>query len=401
MHIITRMILGGAQENTLYTCTGLRSSGRWGVELVTGPAEGPEGELVDEARRQGVAVTVLPEMVRAISPLADWRCYRRLVAMIRERRPAIVHTHSSKAGVLGRMAAARAGVPVVIHTIHGLPFHPYEKWWRNRIYIAAERYAARRCHRIICVADAMRRQALAAGVGRPEQYRVIHSGMETRTFGSAELDGPAVRRELGIPEGALVIGKIARLFELKGHEDVLRAAVKIFGEVPEAHLLFVGDGILRSELERLAAELGVADRVTFAGLVPARRIPEMIAAMDLVVHASYREGLARVLPQALISRVAVVSYDVDGAPEVVTPGETGLLVAAGDVAGLADATVKLASDEQLRRRMGEEGRRRCLEIFSTGKMVSDIERVYDECLAERGLAPAPPPPAKKPGDDSQ
>jgi len=388
MHIITRMILGGAQENTLYTCTGLRSSGRWEVELVTGPAEGPEGELVDEARRQGVAVTVMPEMLRAISPLADWRCYRRLVRMMRERRPAIVHTHSSKAGVLGRMAAARAGVPVVIHTIHGLPFHPYEKWWRNRIYIGAERYAARRSHRIICVADAMRRQALAAGVGRPEQYRVIHSGMETGTFGSPELDGPAVRRELGIPEGALVIGKIARLFELKGHEDVLRAAVKIFSDVPEAHLLFVGDGILRAELERLAAELGISDRVTFAGLVPARRIPEMIAAMDLVVHASYREGLARVLPQALISRVAVVSYDVDGAPEVVTPGETGLLVKAGDVAGLARATVKLALDGELRRRMGEEGRRRCLEMFSTGKMVSDIESVYDECLAERGLAPA-------------
>ena len=335
MHIITRMILGGAQENTLYTCTGLLSSGEWQVDLVTGPAEGPEGELIDQARAAGVPVTVVDCMQRNLSPFADWATYRRVKALIRERRPTIVHTHSSKAGFLGRLAARRLRVPVIIHTIHGLPFHPYERWWRNRLYITAERMAARRCDRIICVAEAMQRQALAAGVGRPEQYSVIHSGMETGTFGAPELDGAAVRRELGIPGEALVIGKIARLFELKGHEDVLRAAPRLVEKAPDSRLLFVGDGILRESLERLAAELGVADRVTFAGLVPASRIPEMVAAMDLVVHASYREGLARVLPQALISRVPVVSYDVDGAPEVVVPDETGILVRPGDIEGLA------------------------------------------------------------------
>ncbi len=383
MHIITRMILGGAQENTLYTCTGLMKSGDSEVELVTGPTEGPEGELVAEARRQGVTVTEVPELTRELSPLADWRCKGALYRLISDGRPDIVHTHSSKAGFLGRLAAWKAGTPVVIHTIHGLPFHRYESWWRNRLYVMAERMAARRCHRILCVAEAMKKQALAEGIGREEQYRVVYSGMDVDTFTDSTLDGPAVRAELGLAPDDVVIGKIARLFEFKGHEDVLRAFPAVLEREPRARLLFVGDGLLRASLEALAKELAVADKVVFAGLVPAARIPELIAAMDMVVHASYREGLARVLPQALISRVPVVSYNVDGAPEVVIPGETGQLVPPGDISGLAEAVAAMASDPEARRRMGEAGRSLCADRFRREKMVADIARSYRECLAAR------------------
>jgi glycosyltransferase involved in cell wall biosynthesis len=358
------------------------------VSLVTGPAEGPEGELLEEARSQGLQVTVVPELRREIGLLADWRAYRALRSLIREERPAIVHTHSSKAGFLGRMAASAERTPVVIHTIHGLPFHPYERWWRNRLYVAAERMAARRSDRLICVAEAMRRQALAAGVGRPEQYRVVYSGMDVEAFGSDTLDGAAVRRGLGFGEDDVVIGKIARLFEFKGHEDVLRAFAQVAEGMPSARLLLVGDGILRAQLERLAESLGISGRVAFAGLVPASRIPEMLAAMDLVVHASYREGLARVLPQALISRLPVVSYDVDGAPEVVIPGRTGVLVRPGDIEGLAEAMSLLAQDPELRSRMGEEGRRLFCKRFSREVMVNEISAIYESCLAEKNV-PAP------------
>lgn len=388
VHIITRMILGGAQENTLFTCEGLKDMTQggepvWDVTLVTGPAVGPEGELVERARRRGVKTVIIEPMRRAIHPVRDLVVLWKLVRLLRRIRPAVVHTHSSKAGILGRLAARIARVPVIVHTIHGLPFHPYESRVKNAVYIASERIAARMSDKILCVADTMTEKSLAAGVGRPELYQTVYSGMEVDEFIRQESERQRTRRELGFTDDDIVVGKVARLFHLKGHEFVLAAAPRIVERCPRVKFLFVGDGILRDQLAAMAERLGVRDRLVFAGLVDPSEIPRMVHAMDIVVHASLREGLARVLVQGLLSAKPVVSYDIDGAREVVLDGVTGRLVQAEAVDELADAVIELASDPARARQMGLEGRRRFAEQFRTEKMVRDIHNVYVELLRRK------------------
>src|SRR5580698_8924684 len=178
VHVITRLILGGAQENTLLTVDGLHHRYGDDVTLITGPAEGPEGDLFERAAAQGLKVEVMPELVRAIRPATDWKAYTKLRASIRRLKPDVVHTHSSKAGILGRAAAWDEGVPAIVHTIHGMPFGPFETPLKNRLYITLEKFAAHRAHKIVSVCDAMTTQALAAGVGRPDQFLTVYSGMD-------------------------------------------------------------------------------------------------------------------------------------------------------------------------------------------------------------------------------
>lgn len=383
VHIITRLIIGGAQENTLYTVEDLMELFGDTVTLVTGPAEGPEGDLFQRAQQKRLDVRLVPELRRAVHPLDDWRAYRKLIGLLTGFRPEVVHTHSSKAGILGRAAARRCGVPAIVHTIHGLPFHPFERWWRNALYVAAERWAAKRCDRIITVADAMIDQAIAAGVAQRDRFVTIYSGMEVEPFLTPPRSRAEVRRQLGFADGELVVGKVARLFELKGHDDVIDAARSLVGEFPAVRFLFVGGGAWQERLEEKIRALGLSRYFVFVGLVPPERVAELLAACDLVVHASYREGLARVLPQALLSQKPVVSYDVDGAREVVLPGETGVLVPVGDVAGLAQGLRVLLADAALRQRCGISGRGLCLERFRHDVMTRKIRQVYAEILAQK------------------
>ncbi len=381
MHVITRMILGGAQENTLLTCEGLVRKGH-DVLLLTGPTTGPEGELLGEAARRNVPVEEVPGLVRPIAPLKDWRACRLLRERFRALRPDVVHTHSSKAGVLGRIAARKAGVPVVVHTIHGLPFHRYQDPLRNWLYARAESYAARRCDRIICVADAMTRQAVAAGVAPPDHFVTVHSGMEVESFVAARSQREDMRARLGYSADDFVIVKLARLFELKGHEFVLDAAAALSRSHPRARFLLVGDGMLREALEERARKLGIADRVKFAGLVPAAEVPGYLAAADLAVHASLREGLPRVVPQALLTGTPVVAFDLDGAPEVIRHGETGLLVPPRDTTALTRALARMMDDPEFAAGTAAAGRDLAASLFSVERMVNAIDAVYSE-LADR------------------
>ncbi len=385
-HIITRMILGGAQENTLLTCLGLIERGHQ-VALVAGPAMGPEGELLNRVYAENVPVFLVPQMRRAINPWRDALAYGSLARILKRLKPDIVHTHSSKAGILARHAARRVRVPVVVHTIHGLPFHPYQHPLLNLPAIRLERRAARLTDKLISVADAMTSQALQAGVGEESQFTTIYSGMEVEPFLASSPTCEQVRRELDIPLGVPVVGKISRLQPLKGHTYLIRALPRIVKRFPEVVFVFVGAGILEDELRVEARRLGVNRHIRFLGLVEPEEIPRLIKAMDMVVHVSLREGLARVLPQALISGKPVVSYDVDGAREVVIPGETGILVRPKATNALARAIVGLLSDHEGARRMGEEGRRRFTAQFRWQRMVERIEALYLELLAAKGLSP--------------
>ncbi|MFW6162015.1 MAG: glycosyltransferase family 4 protein [Planctomycetota bacterium] len=379
-HVITRMILGGAQENTLLTCRGLHEHPDYEVQLITGPAIGPEGELLSEAERLGIPVTLVPPLRRAIHPWRDLQAALALRRLLRDDKPDVVHTHSTKAGILGRWAARKAGVRVVVHTIHGLAFHPYERWWRNRLYVVAERRAARWTDQFISVADAMTRQAQAAGVGRDRPFETVYSGMEVERFLDANQHRDAMRRELGFGPEHVVVGKVARLFALKGYGYVLEAAARLLAAHPEVRFLFVGDGILRPRLEAQAERLGIRDRIVFAGLVPASAVPRYIAAMDALVHASLREGLARVLPQALLAGKPVVSFAVDGAPEVVIPGETGYLVPPKSVDGLVEALADIIEHPDQAAALAARGRALCRDRFPWRKMVAALDRIYRRLL---------------------
>jgi len=382
VHVITRLIIGGAQENTLLTVEGLHHAYNDDVTLITGPAEGPEGDLFGRAETLGLKVELTPSLIRAVRPTTDWKAYRELRRSIRRLRPEVVHTHSSKAGIVARAAAWDEGVPAVVHTIHGLPFGPSESPLKNRAYVAAERWAAKRCHAIVSVCDAMTEQALAAGVGRPEMYRTVYSGMDVDAFLNPPRPRDEVRRELGLTDDVVAFGTVARLFERKGHDDILAAAPEVLKVNPNVRFVFIGDGVLRERLIAETERIGLRHAFTFVGLVPPARIPELLGAMDAVVHPSLREGLARVLPQSLLVGRPVISYDVDGAREVVLP-ETGVLLKPRDVSGLAAAVLRLAADPALRDAMGREGRRRFADQFRHETMTRQLRSLYAELLALR------------------
>ncbi len=379
VHVITRLILGGAQENTLLTVEGLHHHYRDDVTLITGPAEGPEGDLFDRAARLGLKVEVMDELVRPIRPGVDLAAYRKLRKAFRRLKPEVVHTHSSKAGILGRAAAWDEGVPAIVHTIHGLPFGPFERPWKNRLYIALERWAARRCHAIVSVCDAMTTQALAAGVGQTGQFLTVYSGMDADAFLNPRRNRTDVRRELGLADDEVAFATVARLFELKGHDDILAIAPGILAENPKVRFVWIGDGILRDRFIAELDRLGIRQSFILAGLVTPDRIPELLGAVDAVIHPSLREGLARVLPQALLVGRPVISYDVDGAREVVLP-ETGFLLRPRDLDGLRQSIRQLADEPSLRAAMGAEGRRRFADQFRHETMTRELRSLYERLL---------------------
>jgi glycosyltransferase involved in cell wall biosynthesis len=388
LHIITRLILGGAQENTLYTAIGQSRDPEFEVTLLAGIDDGPEGNLHGRAREAGVNLVLLPSLVRPIRPWTDLRAFVALVRFIRRGRYEIVHTHSSKAGILGRIAARAAGVPIVVHTLHSLVFHEYQAAWKNLLFIRLKRLCAPLTDVLISVNDKTARGALAEGIGTADQYVTIYSGMELEPFlgiGDRLAVGEAKRR-LGIPPEAPVVGKIARLFPLKGHDLFLEAAAEIAKEEPEAWFLLVGDGILRTKLEDQARRLGIRQRTVFAGLVPPESVPAHIQAMDVVVHTSLREGLARVLPQAGAVSKPVVTFDLDGAPEVIRDGGSGYLVPPGDTAGLARRVVELLREPARRKAFGLAGRAFAAANFDVKQMVDRINGVYRALLDRRPLS---------------
>lgn len=387
VHIITRLILGGAQENTLYTAIGQHRDPRFDVTLLCGIDEAGEGNMFSEANHSGVKTVVIPSLLREIRPLTDLKAFVDVYRFLRKGSYAIVHTHSSKAGIIGRLAARSARVPVVVHTIHGMAFHEFQSAWRNRLYIALERLCTALSDRVISVSQRLREGALEHRIGRPDQHITIHSGIELDLFLSArdQLSVPEAKRRAGIPPDALVVGKIARMFPLKGHDQFLAAAAEIARQMPETHFLLVGDGPLRDELQASVERLGLGGRVVMAGRVSPEAVPEYIQAMDVVVHTSLREGIARVLPQAGAVGKPVVTFYLDGAPEVVRDGVSGYLTPPLDVHRVAMRTVELLRDPERRRAFGEAGRAVAVAHFSVERMVEHINALYLELLDEHGI----------------
>jgi glycosyltransferase involved in cell wall biosynthesis len=379
-HLITRMIIGGAQENTLFNCEDLIRDFGDEVLLITGPALGPEGDLLQQGRGGQVPLRLIPSLRRAIDPRRDTTSYFEIKRVLREFRPEVVHTHSAKAGFLGRLAASSLRVPAIIHTVHGAPFHAYQPAATRALFRWCEQHAARHCHALISVADAMTELMVTAGVAQREKFTTIYSGMDVEPFLKADEQRGRVRGELGYDPQHVVIGKIARLFHLKGHEDVITAAQRVVAANENVRFLFIGDGILRERLEEQIHQLGLAKYFQFTGLVPPARIPELIGAMDALVHASLREGLARALPQALLAGKPVVTYDIDGAREVAITGQTAFLVPPRAEA-LVEPLISLANDAEMRTNLGQAGRELCLPRFRHACMTRRIRELYQAVLS--------------------
>ncbi len=379
LHIITRMIVGGAQENTLLSVVGLDAMPEYDVTLLSGIDRGREGELLSQAR-ETTNLIVLPQMGRSINPFSDLTAFWKLYRLIRKGRYHIVHTHSSKAGVLGRLAAWLAGTPIIVHTLHSLVFHDHQPWIVNRTWRIIKKTLAPITDFFISVSDVISEKAIAAGIAKPDKFRTIYSGMELDWFLNAKFDARKVRQEFGIPIDSPVVGKIARLFPLKGHDQFMDAAPEIVRRVPDVRFFMIGDGILLEHLLQRAEEYDILENFVFSGLIDRTRIPEMISAMDIVVHTSLREGLARVLPQALAMGKPCVAFDIDGAREVVIDDQTGYLIKAFDTENLAGRITYLLQHPELRAIFGENGRHHVDPNFRAEKMVADISDVYQMLL---------------------
>lgn len=381
LHIITRLIVGGAQEATILTAAGLDKS-RWAVSLLSGPQTGSEGSLIEHARSLDIPLTIEPSLVRELNPLKDALALLRLTQFIRKGRYAIVHTHSSKAGILGRWAARLASVPVIVHTVHGWAHNPYQRPLVRQVYIGLEKLTLPITDRLTTDSVLNIDKGLQDGIGRRENYveSPIRCGIELDRFGHPLAPREQTRAALNIPPAAPVVGTVTRLSPQKAPLDFVRAAAEVAKHVPAAYFVMVGDGPLRADVEQLAVGLGLADRLILTGL--RRDVPELLAAFDVFVLSSLWEGLPRVLPQAMATGLPIVATAIDGNVEAIREGVNGYLSPAGEPAALAAKTIELINNPQLAANMGAAGREIAPE-FGAEKMVADIARLYLELLRQK------------------
>ena len=379
-HVITRMVVGGAQENTLFTALDHAEKGH-DVTLVTGFSPGREGELLQKAKlNDKLKIVETPTLCREISLSNDPKAYFFLKKFFKKNNFDVVHTHSSKAGIIGRLAAWDAKVPFVVHTVHGQAFHPFEKPWKNFIYKTAERYAAKKCHKIYAVAQAMINQCIEAKIAPAEKYMVVYSGMEIGDFLNAKKSSELCEK-LQIPQNAPVIGSIARLFPLKGYEYFIPAAYKLLQTHPEVHFLLVGDGSMHDDLIAEVKKLGIEKNIHFAGLVAPYEVPLYVGNMDILWHFSVREGLPRSVVQALAAGKIPMSFALDGAPEVVINDKSGFALPYNDdmqqvINDITAKTSLLLNDKQIYQRMSDYGRELVREKFDHRYMADVLEKEY-------------------------
>jgi glycosyltransferase involved in cell wall biosynthesis len=377
LHIITKLELGGAQQNTLYIVEHLDRE-TFSPALFAGP-----GGMLDHQARElparGIPFETVPHLIRSIRPWNDYRAYRELRRMIRALKPSIVHTHSSKAGVLGRLAAAAERVPVIIHTIHGFGFGAATNKLIRRALLAAERRAARVTTLFIPVSDENMRAGRELGLLNEHNASVVLEGVELRPFREATRK-PELLTSLGIPAGAPLVGMVACFKPQKDPLTFIEAAAKVHAEIPDARFLLIGAGELRPRIEARIAELGLSQIVVLAGW--RTDVPELFKLMSVSVLTSLWEGLPRVIPQSLSAQVPVVVTRAGGSPEAVIEGKTGFVLDIGDAEGIARKIVWLLRNHDQRRAMGEAGPV-SVAGFDIDKMVMAHEEIYRKLLAEK------------------
>ncbi len=377
LHTITRLIVGGAQENTLYTAEMLNKD-IFRVDVITGIQTGIEGSLLEEARSRNINLICMPEMVREINLVKDIIAFIKLRSFIRTNNYSIIHSHSSKAGIITRIAASIEKTPVIVHTVHGWGFHDYMHPVKKWIYIILEKICAGVSDALIFVSDQDIKTALKFKIGNPEKYHLIRSAIPLNEFNPEHCSRKEIRSQLCIPDEALVIGNIGRFSDQKDPITWIQAAAQLAKKYPQCWFLLVGDGPLREETENLASQLGIDEKTIFTGI--RRDVARMFCAVDIFVITSRWEGLPRVIPQAMSMRVPVVANRVSGIADVVDHGVTGFLVEPGNFDELVQVCSKLVENPDLRISMGLKASEAVKTEFSLEIMIAQIADLYMELI---------------------
>jgi len=386
VRVITRLNVGGPAINAILLTAGLKAYGYQTV-LVRGVEHPTEGSMDALADAHGVRPLLLRDLQREPSPSRDLRALGSLYRLMRRERPTIVHTHTAKAGTLGRLAAALAGVPVVVHTFHGHVLTGYFGPAKSFVYRMAERALASRTTRIVAVGEAVKRDLVGLGVAPERKFRVIRLGLDLEPLFGCEARRGQLRRELGLAEEHILIGIVARLVPIKAHEDFFRAAALVSRSHPLARFIVVGDGERRPHLEALVRDLGLEPVTHFLGI--RRDMDVVYGDLDVVALSSLNEGLPISIIEAKAAGRAVVATDVGSVGELVRSGTTGIVVPPRDPEAMARALTELADDEGLRRRMGEVGRDEARR-FAVEPLLANTASLYHDLLVEKGLNPPGP-----------
>jgi glycosyltransferase involved in cell wall biosynthesis len=379
LRIIARLCVGGP---SLHVCalTSRLDPARYDSQLIAG-SEG-EGEA-SHLEVHGLSVQHLlrlPALGRELSPYRDMQTVATLVRLMRRERPDIVHTHTAKAGAVGRLAAAIARVPIVVHTYHGHVLEGYFSAAKTRAFVAIERLLAHGTSRLIAVTPTVRDQVLERGIGRPDQFSVIPLGLDLEPFVAYSQHTGKLRAELGLPAEVPLVGIVGRLVPIKAHDLFLAAAARVAAVSP-AHFVIVGDGYLRPQIETQAAALGLTPRVHMLGW--RADLPAINADLDVAALSSRNEGSPVALIEAMTAERAVVSTRVGGVADVIDDGRTGLLVPKGDATALGDAILTLIRDPAQRRALGTAARASVYPAYALDRLVGDIDSLYQQLLADR------------------
>jgi len=387
IHVITRFDKGGSAENTFLTVKGLDKS-KYEVILVRGLSHESQmgaaeskavAQSLDEAQRKGVRIKALPTLIRKIQPLSDFDAFIDLIKIFREEKPHIVHTHTSKAGILGRWAAFLTGVPIIIHTPHGHVFWGYFNKYVTLIYVLLERLTARITDRIITLTEQEKRDHLRYQVAREYKFSVIHSGVELNRFYTTKLTTPEIKAKLGIPREAFIVGTVGRLTHIKGHRYLLEAAAKIHRARSDMIFIILGDGELMHDLKMLADISDIKEKVLFLGW--RSDVAEIISIFDIFVLPSLNEGMGKVLVEAMALGKPIIASDVGGIPDLVTHDKNGLLVPPADSQSIAMSIETLYRDPSKRVKMGESGKI-IAESYSAVSMIQKIDRLYGDLIKD-------------------
>jgi glycosyltransferase involved in cell wall biosynthesis len=381
--------MGGSAQNTLLTALN-HDPQRYSVCLIKGSTHESamtetETQLVRDrsatARKQGIDVVDVPALVRRISPFNDIKALISIFRFLQRSRPDIVHTHTSKAGILGRLAAWMSQVPIIIHTPHGHVFYGHFGRYLSKIFLQVEKLLGRITHHLIALTPEEGNDYLNLRVSKPSNTSVIHSGVDVHRFMEGAKQRTRKRDELNIPPDSLVVGYVGWLIPIKGVTYLVSAMAKVAEKYPKSLLVLVGKGDDKGEeeikLKERVASLGLVDKVLFLGWRP--DVDEIMACFDILVLASLNEGMGRVLVEGMAAGLPIVASQVGGIPDLVRNGKNGLLVPPADATSLAKAVCALLKDKEKRKRMGEAGTKICQQ-YSTEAMVEQIEDLYRELL---------------------